>query len=129
MIRVLVVDDHPTVRSAIRKLLETTEGMTVVGEAGDGREALDVVEKTRPDVVVMDLTMPELSGIQATRYLSIAHPRTRILIFSAAVGRDVVREARAAGAAGFVAKGGRAGRVVRAIRAVNEGRSAWPMWA
>lgn len=126
MIRVLVVDDHPAVRAAILDMLEATDGLTAVGQAGDGREALDVVEALRPDVVLMDVTMPNMSGLEATRCLTSAHPGARILMFSAAVGRDVVQAAREAGAAGFVAKGCRAGKIIRAIRTVNEGRSAWP---
>lgn len=129
MIRVLVVDDHPAVRAAVRDLLESTDGITTVAEAGDGREALELAEIVNPDVVLMDLTMPNMSGIEATRRLISAHPGSRVLMFSAAVGREVVRAARDAGASGFVAKGGRGVKVIRAIRAVSAGRTAWPSWA
>ncbi|RBY95667.1 DNA-binding response regulator [Blastococcus sp. TF02-8] len=128
-IRVLVVDDHPTVRAAVLDLLESTDGIVAVGEASDGQEALHLAEAVDPDVVLMDLTMPRMSGIEATRRLNHARPGARVLIFSAAVGRDVVRAAREAGAAGFIAKGGRGANLIRAIRTVSAGRCAWPAWA
>lgn len=129
MIRVLVVDDHPTVRAAILDLLGSADGMVAVGEARNGREALELAQLVGPDVVIMDLTMPIMSGIEATRRLTDAHPEARVLIFSAAVGRDVVRAAREAGAVGFLPKGSPAPKLTRAIRGVNAGRSAWPAWA
>lgn len=129
MIRVLVVDDHPTVRAAVLDLLESADGMTVVAEAADGREALELAKICGPDVVLMDLTMPNMSGIEATRRLTGEFPEARVLMFSAAVGRDVVRAARDAGAVGFLPKGSRAAKLLGAIRAVSAGRSAWPAWA
>lgn len=129
MIRVLVVDDHSTVRGAILDLLGSTDGMVAVGEARDGREALELAQLVGPDVVLMDLTMPNMSGIEATRRLASAHPEARVLMFSAAVCPDVVRAAREAGAVGFLPKGSRAPKLIRAIRAVSAGRSAWPAWA
>ena len=129
MIRVLVVDDHLTVRAAILDPLGSTNGMVAMGEAGDGREAVKLAELIGPDVVLMDLTMPIMSGIEATRRLTGAHPEARVLMFSAAVGREVVRAAREAGAVGFLPKGSRAPKLIPAIRAVSAGRSAWPAWA
>lgn len=129
MIRVLVVDDHPTVRAAILDLLGSTDGMVAVGEARNGREALELAELVGPDVVLMDLTMPLMSGIEATRRLTGTHPEARVLMFSAAVGRDVVRAAREAGAVGFLPKGSPAPKLIRAVRAVSAGRTAWPAWA
>ncbi|CCH87090.1 putative response regulator (CheY homolog) [Modestobacter italicus] len=128
MIRVLVVDDHQTVRAAVLQLLASTDGLSVVGEARDGRQALELAELVAPDVVLMDLTMPNMSGIEATRRLTGEHPEARVLIFSAAVGRDVVRAAREAGAVGFLPKGSREAKLIRAIREVGAGRSAWPTW-
>jgi DNA-binding NarL/FixJ family response regulator len=84
VIRVLVVDDHSTVRAAILDLLGSTDGMVAVGEARDGREALELAQLVGPDVVLMDLTMPNMSGIEATRRLASAHPEARVLMFSAA---------------------------------------------
>jgi DNA-binding NarL/FixJ family response regulator len=129
VIRVLVVDDRPTVRAAILDLLGSTDGMVAMGEARNGREALELAELVGSDVVLMDLTMPIMSGIEATRRLTDAYPEARVLMFSAAVGRDVVRAARDAGAVGFLPKGSSAPKLIRAIRGVNTGRSAWPAWA
>ena len=126
MIRVLVVDDHPVVRAAIRELLDDTDGVATVGEAVDGREAVDLAMSVRPDVVLMDVAMPTMSGLEATRLLVGQRPEIRVLMFSAEARLNVVRAAREAGAVGFLAKGCRGRDVLRAIRAVSGGRSAWP---
>ena len=126
MIRVLVVDDHPVVRTAVRELLDETEDVAAVGEAVDGREALDLAMTVRPDVVLMDVTMPIMSGLEATRLLVGERPGVRVLMFSAEVRPSLVRAAREAGAAGFLAKGCRGTQILRAIRAVSVGRSTWP---
>ena len=126
MIRVLIVDNHAVVRAAIRELLEGTDGIATVGEAVDGREAVDLAMSVRPDVVLMDVAMPTLSGLEATRLLVNQRPDIRVLMFSAEARLKVVRAAREAGAVGFVAKGCRGSDVLRAIRAVGGGRSAWP---
>ena len=128
LIRVLVVDDHPTVRTAIRHLLESTNGMVAAGEATNGRDALRLAETVPHDVVLMDYSMPIMSGVEATRRLTSAHPDARVLMFSAAVGPDVVRAAQEAGALGFLPKGSRAAKLVRAIQAVSAGQVVWPAW-
>ena len=124
MIRVLLADDHPVVRSAVRELLDDSADFATVGEAVNGREAVDLAMSVRPDVVLMDVTMPTMSGLEATRLLAAERPAVRVLMFSAEVRPSVVRAAREAGAAGFVAKGCTGTQILRAIRAVSLGRSA-----
>ena len=126
MIRVLVADDHPVVRAVVRELLDETDGFTLVREAVDGREAVDLAMRLHPDVVLMDVAMPTMSGLEATRLLVGNRPDSRVLMFSAEVRLSVVRAAREAGAGGFLAKGCRGTDILRAIRAVSGGKSAWP---
>lgn len=126
MIRVLVVDDHPVVRATVVDLLESTGRLLVVGEAVDGLEAIERAGQAEPDVVLMDVAMPNMSGIEATRRLTADRPGTSVLMFSAEARPGVVRAAREAGAIGFVTKGCRARDVLRAIYAASEGRSVWP---
>ena len=126
MIRVLVVDDHPLARGAVVDMVASTPGLILVGAAADGREGVALAQHTEPDLVLMDVSMPVMSGIDATRQLLEARPSTRVLVFSAEVRRDVLSSAREAGAAGFVRKGCRESEVIRAIRAVMAGRPVWP---
>lgn len=126
LIRVLVVDDHPTVRLAVANVIEAARGLALVGEAGDGQQAMERVRQVEPDVVLMDVKMPVMCGIEATRRLVLEHPDVRVLMFSAECGPGIRREARQAGAAGFLVKGCRGRDVVRAIHAVNDGKSVWP---
>ena len=125
-IRVLVADDHLLVRTAVSELLNTVDGMSVVGQATDGREALDLVEQLRPNVVLMDVTMPAMSGLEATRLLTERHPGLTVLMFSGDVRYSVVQAARAAGATGFLDKGCRGNDLIRAVQRVHSGGSAWP---
>ena len=129
MIRVLIADDHPVARTALRELLNGAEGISAVAEAADGREAVQLARRFQPDVVLMDVSMPNLSGLEATRLLAGEEAAVRVLMFSAECRPDLVREAREAGAAGFLAKGCRGTEILRAIRSVRAGRSAWPSWA
>jgi len=129
VIRVLVVDDHPVVRAAVIDLLESTAGVSVVGQAVDGLDAIERAEQVKPDVVLMDVTMPNMSGIEATRRLTAERSGASVLMFSAEARLCVVRAAREAGAIGFVTKGCRAREVLRAIYAASEGRSVWPAGA
>jgi two-component system invasion response regulator UvrY len=108
MIRVLVVDDHELVRTAVCSLLEDAGGFEVVGSCADGQEAVDAVDPLKPDVVLMDLSMPRMGGLEATRRLVAAHPGLRIVIFTSAVDGRQVREAMVAGAVGHVFKTARA---------------------
>ena len=81
-IRVLLVDDHAVVRDGLRALLENSGGIEVVGTAGNGREAVSEAQRLRPDVVIMDIALPELDGVQATRHVTERCPETRVLILS-----------------------------------------------
>ncbi len=103
-IRIVLADDHEIVRSGLRALLDGCEGMEVVGEACDGLEALERVETLRPDVVVMDLSMPRMDGAEATRRIAREHPSVRVVVLSAHEDREHVTRLREAGAAGYVVK-------------------------
>jgi DNA-binding NarL/FixJ family response regulator len=128
-IRVLVVDDHAAVRAALAGLLVATGEMLVVGEAVDGHDALALAAELRPDVVLMDVSMPNMSGLEATYVLTQQRPCAHVLMLSADVRCSVVRAARDAGAVGFLMKGSSASAIVCAIRAANAGRPTWPACA
>jgi len=104
MIRVVLVDDHALVRAGLGRLLDATGRFEVVGEAADGREALEVCERARPDVVVMDIVMPNKDGLDATKELVARFPEAKILVLSGHGAPDTIARVLAAGAAGYVAK-------------------------
>ena len=108
-------------------LLESIDTIHPVGAAADGNEALDLTRQTEPDVIVMDASMPGMSGIEATRRLVAERHSARVLLHSAEASPTVVRAGREAGAAGFIVKSGRAAALVHAIRAVGAGGSVWPI--
>jgi len=119
--KVLLVDDHALIRSGLRTLLEEEKGLRVVGEAEDGREALEMVRKLSPDVVVMDITMPHLDGIEATRGILTELPETRVIALSIHGGKRFVENMLQAGAAGYVLKDSVPEELVDAVRAVLRG--------
>ncbi len=121
MIRVLVADDHRLVRAGIRTLLEAEPDIDVVGEARDGAEAVTSAAGTEPDVVLMDLSMPEVDGIDATRALLAADPGVRVLVLTSFSDRERVREVLAAGAIGYVLKDCEPAELVAAVRAAAQG--------
>ena len=127
MVRVLIVDDHVFVRSALVSLLTAAEGIAVVGECADGTEVLEAVEETRPDVVLMDVEMPVMSGLDATRELVTARSRVRVLIQTGSAATVTARQAEAAGAVGYLPKGAPPDRLVAAVRAVALGQTSWPV--
>jgi len=120
-IRILLVDDHGVVREALSALLERHSYMSVVGTAADGKEAVRAATQLEPDVVVMDLVLPELSGIDATQRILEAQPKTRVVILSACHTSEHVFRALRAGASGYVLKEAAGGELVRAIDAVMTG--------
>jgi DNA-binding NarL/FixJ family response regulator len=119
--RVLLVEDHVLVRNALRLLLHTIPNMEVVGEAGNGLEALQMIGRLRPDIALMDVTMPGLNGIEATRRAAKQFPRTRILVLSMHGDRELVRQALIAGAAGYLVKSANSDELKLALAAVLRG--------
>lgn len=120
-IAVFLADDHAVVRDGLRTLLEIEENFTVVGVASNGREAVRQVEKLRPDVVIMDLSMPELNGIDATRKIVGGCPETRVIILSMHATREHIHRALQAGAKGYLLKECAGAEVVKAVRSVHSG--------
>jgi DNA-binding NarL/FixJ family response regulator len=121
MIRVLLADDHHLVRQGIRALLEKEQDIQVVGEVDDGLAAVKFVRHHRPDVVVMDINMPHLGGIQATEEIRMSNPLTRIVILSMYSEETMVRQAIGAGAVAYLLKHSLAEELVLAIRSVQRG--------
>ncbi len=119
--RVLLADDHGLVRQGFRMILAAESDMEIVGEAADGREAVEMAERLHPDVVVMDVAMPGLNGIEATRRLSESTPRTRILALSMHKDSVYVREILRAGARGYLLKDAFDSDLLGAVRAVARG--------
>ncbi len=122
MIRVLLVDDHDLVRTGIRRLLEDTEGIEVVGEARSGEEAITVAQTTCPEVVLMDVNMPGMGGLEATRKLLRQNPALKIIVVSVHVDGLVPKRLLEAGAVGYLTKGCSAEEVVLAVRTVQRGQ-------
>jgi NarL family two-component system response regulator LiaR len=120
-VRLLVVDDHPVVRQGLRTFLETRPDFEVVGEAGDGEGAVAEAARLRPDVILMDLVMPGVDGLEATRRIRAADPRARILVLTSFASADQVLPALRAGAAGYLLKDAAPAEVEEAIRAVHRG--------
>jgi two-component system, NarL family, response regulator NreC len=122
-IRILLADDHAIVRDGLRSLLEKQPDMTVSGEAADGREAVHFAEENSPDVVVMDIAMPNMNGIEATRRIVATRPATGVVILSMHQDESYVLRSLKAGARGYLLKDSLRSDVVEAIRLVAQGRS------
>jgi DNA-binding NarL/FixJ family response regulator len=122
-IRVLLADDHTVVRQGLRILLEAQPDLTVVGEAENGRQAVQLTKKHLPDVVVMDVAMPLLNGLEATRQLAKEVPTARIVILSSYIDDEYVRQSTIAGAAGYLMKQTAAIELIKAIREVALGNA------
>lgn len=120
-IRLLLADDHALVRTGIRALVEKMSGLTVAGEAGDGRAALQMVAELLPDVALVNISMPELNGIELTQRIASKYPRTRVIVCSLHTDDEYVRRAFAVGAAGYVVKSAAREELELAIRAVARG--------
>ena len=121
MTRVLLADDHAMMREGLSVLL-TKAGMEIVGSVGNGRDAVRVATATTPDVVLMDLTMPEMNGIEATRQICARTPATQVVVLSMHSNREHVYQAMKAGATGYVLKDAASAELVNAVRAVCAGR-------
>lgn len=122
-LRVVIADDHPVVRQGLRKILEGEPGAEIVGEAGDGREAVRLAVESDPDVIVLDIGMPLLNGMEATRQIAQRAPRTRILILSMLSNEAFIIQALKAGAKGYVLKDTVDVDLLKGIRAVAQGKS------
>lgn len=123
LLRCVVADDHPPIVDAVCRYLEAEEGIAVVGRAGNGAEALALIERLRPEVAVVDVRMPQLDGIEIARRLGAQHSPTGVILYTAFAERALVIEALDAGARGFLLKEAPLTDLVRAVRLVAEGRT------
>jgi len=123
MIRIMLVDDHRMVREALRMVLDEGIGMQVVAEVGDGETALRMADELAPDVVVMDVAMPGLSGIETTRRLLARHPTIKVLALSTYLDRRTVQQMLDVGARGYIVKSAAGAELKRGIHSLVEGRS------
>jgi DNA-binding NarL/FixJ family response regulator len=117
----LIVDDHGVLRAGLRALLNAEPDLEVIGEAGSGREALRLVDELQPDLVLMDISMPDLDGIEATRRLGQTHPAVRVLLLTLHEDPALLREAIQAGAAGYVIKRAVESELLNAVHAARAG--------
>jgi len=122
-IRILVVDDHAVVREGLRAFLDLQDGFEVVGEAGDGDEAVSAAERLRPDVVLMDLVMPRRDGVAAMRVLRDRVPGVRVIVLTSFLDEDKLLPALRAGAAGYLLKNAQPEELERAVRAAHAGEA------
>lgn len=122
-IKLLIADDHAVVREGTRQILEREADISVVAEAADGEEAVRMADKSSPDVIIMDIAMPKMDGIEATKQIKSLHPNIAILILTAYDDDQFVFNLIEAGAAGYLLKSVRGHELVEAVRAVNAGES------
>jgi DNA-binding NarL/FixJ family response regulator len=120
-IRVLLVDDHPLVREGLKRILASMMGVIVVGEAASGEEAIARARDLQPEIVMMDLSLPHMSGIEATRIIKTESPQTRVLALTMHMEEVYVRGVLDAGASGYLVKDARPNELVAAIEAVHRG--------
>jgi len=125
-IRIVIVDDHPVFRKGVRALLDATPDLIVVGEAGTGGEAIEVVEATHPDIVIMDLMLPDMSGLAATEQIRAQVPTARVLVLTSHAEADALLPALRAGATGYVLKSETRLELINAVRAVAHDQALVP---
>lgn len=125
-IRILIVDDHSVVRKGLLNLLEDEEGIEIVGEASDGDEALDMLPEVQPDVILLDITMPRMSGIEVTKEVVRSFPGVRVLVFSMHNNPDYILNAVQNGASGYLLKDTDQEEILKAIRTVHSGELYYP---
>jgi two-component system response regulator DegU len=121
--RVLIVDDHPVTRDGLRAALSTSDEIEIVGEADSGEEAIDAVKRLEPDVVFMDVRMPGIGGIEATKAIRQAHPDTKVILFTIEESRNAVADAIRAGVSGYLLKDVSASELVQAARLAVDGKA------
>lgn len=119
-VRILVVDDHPVVRNGLRALLELQEGWVVIGEAADGAEALEKADRLTPDVILLDISMPKMNGLQACRLIRKAVPASEILMVTQHDSPQMMGEALNAGARGYVVKANAGRDLLAAVEAASQ---------
>jgi DNA-binding NarL/FixJ family response regulator len=122
MLRIMLADDHDLIRSGLRYLLEKQNGWTVCGEASNGRAAVEMSEKLRPDVAILDMSMPELNGLEATRQILQGQPNTKILIYTMHETERIIVDVLEAGARGVVLKSDAGDNMVAAVESIVKGR-------
>jgi DNA-binding NarL/FixJ family response regulator len=123
MIRVLLVDDHRLLLAGLRSLLDAVDDVEVVGTAADGVEAVELADSLEPHVVLMDLSMPRMGGVDATREIVARHPDVQVVVLTSFSDQDLVLDAVAAGAVGYLLKDAEPGELVRGVRAAAAGES------
>ena len=119
--RILLVDDHPLVRRALRDILEKEPDLHVIGEAGDGQQAIDMTGESHPDIVIMDISMPVLNGVEATKQIKASNPLTAVLILTVHTDLETIFSILQAGASGYLVKSIFGPEVIHTIRAVMDG--------
>lgn len=122
-IKVLIADDHPLVRHGIKTFLETYDDIYIVGEAENGREAIEICEKHLPDVVLMDVRMPGLNGIEATNHILKKRPNIKVIILTSFIDKELIENSLKAGASSYLLKNESGERIVRVIRDAYQGKS------
>ena len=122
-IKVLLAEDHAVLREGIRELINRQDDMEVIGEAGDGEKAVQLVEQLKPNLVLMDIALPKLNGIEATRRIKESHPSTSVLILTAYDNEEFIFALVEAGAEGYLLKNVRGQELLNAIRAIYDGQS------
>jgi DNA-binding NarL/FixJ family response regulator len=121
-LRILIADDHGLVRRGARALLQTRKGWRVVGEATNGREAVEKAAKLKPDIAIVDVSMPDLDGIEAVRQIRLAVPNTKVLVLTMHESDQMVRRALDAGACGYLLKSDLADELPKAVKAIADGK-------
>lgn len=122
-VRVLLVDDHAMFRAGVKSLLAFNPEFEIVGEADSGQQALDKVREVKPDIVIMDIAMPGMDGLSATRLIKELHPEVKVLLLSQHENREYILPALKMGASGYVLKRAAADELIQAVKSINAGKS------